>query len=58
MIFVLLLFLYVNPILGVLGLFVSYEIIRRSSMEVSGKVAMLQYTPKQVVTIVQKTLKP
>ena len=48
MILVLCLFLYANPILGILGLFVSYEMIRRSSMAVSGKVPMIQYTPTQI----------
>lgn len=48
MILVLCLFIYTNPILGVLGLFVAYEMIRRSSMAVSGKVPMIQYTPTQI----------
>jgi hypothetical protein len=48
MLLVLYLFIYTNPILGILGLFVAYEMIRRSSMMVSGKVPMIQYTPTQI----------
>ena len=48
MILVLCLFLYTNPILGILGLFVIYEMVRRSSMMVSGQVPMMQYTPTQI----------
>lgn len=48
MLLVLSLFIYTNPVLGILGLFVAYEMIRRSSMMVSGKVPMIQYTPTQI----------
>jgi len=48
MLLVLCLFIYTNPVLGILGLFVAYEMIRRSSMMVSGKVPMIQYTPTQI----------
>lgn len=40
------LFLYTNPILGILYLFVAYELLRRSS-KVTGRVAMVKYTPTQ-----------
>lgn len=48
MVFVLMLFLYVNPILGVLGLFVAYEMIRRTTLNISGNVPMMKYTPTQI----------
>lgn len=35
-------FLYTNPILGVLALFVAYELIRRASVFSGSKVAMIQ----------------
>lgn len=41
------LFAYVNPILGVLHIFVAYELLRRSS-HVIGKTSYIQYTPTQV----------
>ncbi len=41
------LFAYVNPILGVLYIFVAYELLRRST-RVTGKSAYIQYTPTQV----------
>lgn len=40
------LFLYTNPILGVLYIFVAYELIRRSSQK-TGRTAIVQYTPTQ-----------
>ena len=40
-------FFYTNPVLGVLALFVAYELIRRSTM-VSGKVVTVKYTPTQI----------
>jgi len=42
------LFAYVNPILGVLYIFVAYELLRRSS-RVTGKTAYIEYTPSQVI---------
>ena len=42
------LFFYINPVLGVLGLFVAFELIRRSNVITPiGKVNTIQYTPKQ-----------
>lgn len=41
------LFAYVNPILGVLYIFVAYEVLRRSS-RITGKTAYIEYTPNQV----------
>ena len=38
------LFVYTNPILGVLYIFVAYELLRRSSVS---NVAMVQFTPSQ-----------
>ena len=40
------LFVYTNPILGVLYIFVAYELLRRSSFGASS-VAMVQFTPSQ-----------
>jgi hypothetical protein len=40
------LFMYTNPILGVLYIFVAYELFRRSS-EVTARTAIIQYTPSQ-----------
>jgi len=40
------LFLYSNPVLGILYIFVAYEILRRSS-NATGRVAIMQYTPSQ-----------
>lgn len=40
------LFLYANPILGILYIFVAYELLRRSS-RVTGKAAYIQYAPSQ-----------
>lgn len=48
LLFILYLFLYTNPILGILSLFVVYEMVRRSSLTVSGQVPMIQYTPTQI----------
>jgi len=42
-------FIYLNPVLGVVGLFVAFELIRRSNvLKPVGQVSMIQYTPKQV----------
>ena len=41
------LFAYVNPILGVLYIFVAYELLRRSSY-ITGKTAYIEYTPTQI----------
>jgi hypothetical protein len=48
MLFVMTLFLffYVNPILGVVFIFVSYELLRRSA-QFTGRTAIMQYTPSQ-----------
>jgi hypothetical protein len=35
-----------SPILGVISLFVAYEVIRRSAL-INNRVAMIQYTPTQ-----------
>jgi len=40
------LFLYTNPVLGVIYIFVAYELLRRSS-NVTGRSAIIQYTPTQ-----------
>lgn len=40
------LFVYTNPILGVLFIFASYELIRRSSIDV-GLSSIIEYTPTQ-----------
>lgn len=40
------LFLYTNPILGILYIFVAYELLRRSS-RTTGRTAYIQYTPTQ-----------
>lgn len=40
------LFTYANPILGVLFIFVAYELIRRSSQS-TGSTAIMEYTPTQ-----------
>jgi hypothetical protein len=42
----LLLFLYTNPILGVLYIFVAYEVLRRTS-NTSSRVSLVQHTPSQ-----------
>jgi hypothetical protein len=39
-------FLSFSPILGVIALFVAYEVIRRSA-KINNRVAMIQYTPTQ-----------
>jgi hypothetical protein len=39
-------FLYMHPVLGVIGIFVAYELIRRTSTKT---VAMIQYSPEQPV---------
>ena len=39
-------FLYMNPILGVLGIFVAYELIRRTSTKT---ISMIQYSPEQPI---------
>ena len=40
------LFVYTNPILGILCIFVAYELLRRSSKQ-TGASAYVQYTPTQ-----------
>jgi len=40
------LFFYSNPILAIVYIFVAYELLRRSA-NVTGRVAMIQYTPTQ-----------
>ena len=40
------LFIYTNPILGILCIFVAYELLRRSSKQ-TGASAYVQYTPTQ-----------
>ena len=40
------LFLYVNPIVAVVYIYVGYELLRRSSNK-TGKVTVMQYTPTQ-----------
>ena len=40
------LFLYSNPVLGILFIFVAYEVLRRSS-RATVRVAIMQYTPSQ-----------
>jgi len=44
--FAIYMFLYTHPILGILSIFVAYEVIRRSSLT-SGKVILAQYSPTQ-----------
>jgi hypothetical protein len=39
------LFFYTNPILGIVYIFVAYELIRRSSLVKNGDNYMVQYTP-------------
>ena len=41
------LFFYTNPILGVIFVFVAYELLRRSSR--IGKTAIIQHTPSQIL---------
>jgi hypothetical protein len=41
------LFLYTTPILGILSIFVAYEMLRRSC-NVTGKTQIMKYTPTQV----------
>lgn len=41
------LFFYTNPILGVIFIFVAYELLRRSSR--IGKTAIIQHTPSQIL---------
>ena len=40
------LFFYINPILGVVFIFVAYEMLRRSA-HVTGRSSIIQYTPTQ-----------
>ena len=42
--FAIYMFLYTHPIVGILSIFVAYEIIRRSSLQ-TGKVVLAEYTP-------------
>ena len=41
------LFLYTTPILGILSIFVAYEMLRRSS-KITGTTPIMKYTPTQV----------
>jgi hypothetical protein len=41
------LFFYTNPILGVIFIFVAYELLRRSS-QISGRTAIIKHTPSQL----------
>jgi len=41
------LFFYTNPILGVIFVFVAYELLRRSS-HISGRTAIIKHTPSQL----------
>jgi hypothetical protein len=41
------LFLYTTPILGILSIFVAYELLRRSSY-IQEKTSLIQYTPTQI----------
>jgi len=45
-VFTVYLFIYGNPVLGVLFIFVAYELIRRSA-NVTARTAIIQYTPSQ-----------
>jgi hypothetical protein len=47
-IIVIYLFMHTNPILAVLGLFVAFDLIRRSSFSSSGLGALQQYAPSEV----------
>jgi hypothetical protein len=52
------LFFYTNPVLAIIYVFVAYELLRRSSI-VTGRVAMIQYTPSQAQRDVQmKAMNP
>jgi hypothetical protein len=52
------LFFYTNPVLAIVYVFVAYELLRRSSM-VTGRVAMIQYTPSQAKRDIQmKAMNP
>jgi len=52
------LFFYTNPILAIIYVFVAYELLRRSSI-VTGRVAMIQYTPSQAKRDIQmKAMNP
>lgn len=42
------LFLYTTPILGILSIFVAYELLRRSSKVSEHKPQIMKYTPSQV----------
>jgi hypothetical protein len=44
--FALYMFLYMHPVLGVLGIFVAYELIRRTSTKT---MTIMQYSPEQPV---------
>ena len=41
------LFLYTTPILGILSIFVAYELLRRSC-KITGQTPIVEYTPTQV----------
>lgn len=44
--FIIALFIYLHPVIGVLSIFVAYELIRRSTPSVTGKTEYVQYTPE------------
>jgi hypothetical protein len=52
------LFFYINPILGVVFIFVAYEVLRRSA-QFTGRTAIIQHTPTQIKKDIQmKTMNP
>lgn len=46
-VFTVYMFLYAHPILGILSIFVAYELIRRSSLKTGKDITLAQYTPTQ-----------
>lgn len=46
LVFILYMLFYMNPVVGVLGIFVGYELLRRSAAS-NNRVAMMMYTPTQ-----------
>jgi hypothetical protein len=52
------LFFYVNPVLGIVFIFVAYEILRRSA-QFTGRTAIVQHTPSQIKKDIQmKAMNP
>ena len=41
-------FFFTTPILGILSIFVAYELLRRSSIVSTEKTSLIQYTPTQI----------